>query len=143
MKKDVYYYLLSILDSWNNSFFITGDYRKATGLTLLIERPVNYDQDGEIIEQTFAELKNLLKSGLLCKGIYNQKKELLDIVKRKPVKVHTIISGIPFPISLINKLKEDAELTLDTLDVDVTNYLSYASFYEPQIEVLDFSVFKN
>jgi cell division GTPase FtsZ len=98
--------LTMLKDLWKKSIFLTGDYSKATAAAVIIERPENFDTDGVKINAMFSGAKEYIGSGYFCRGVYRQRE---GMIKKKPLTIATILSGIPAPIERINKLAEDVE----------------------------------
>jgi hypothetical protein len=72
----------------------------------VIERPENFDTDGKKIDTLFTGVKDFIGSGYFCRGVYRRKE---GVIKKKPLTIATILSGIPAPVDRINQLTEDVE----------------------------------
>lgn len=93
-------------DLWEKSLFLTGDYSRSTAAAVVIERPENFDTDGKKIDTLFTGVKDFIGSGYFCRGVYRRKE---GVIKKKPLTIATILSGIPAPVERINQLTEDVE----------------------------------
>ena len=141
-----------VKEMWENPIFLTGEKKNATGTALILERPSGFDRDGKAINRLFKEIKNTINSGLFCRGVYCNK-NITDLIRQKPMKIFTLLTGIPFPKEEISQLKQKAEGEINSLrdksndtelSFDLKDMVDFIQENngEPKIEMLDFTVFK-
>lgn len=109
-----------VLKMWMESPFLAGESKFSTGATVLIERPEGFDQDGTIIHDLYLELKKHLGSGIYCKGVYsansgNLVEKMKNAIMTRPIKIYTVLSGLPFPETEFVNLAEQAAQELASL----------------------------
>jgi cell division GTPase FtsZ len=109
---------LSVMEMWNNSFFITGDILAGKAIGIVVERPRDFDKDGILIDRLFSELKQHFKAGLIATGVYKSSLNLQETLrlKRKPVRIKAVVSGIPFPAAYLKELNEKAQKEIQILE---------------------------
>lgn len=132
-------------------------YFYAAGAALIIERPKGFDKDGGAINKLFAEMKETIKSGLFCRGVYaSDKIELLEKLSGAKISIFTLLSGLPFPaeqldemfIKAQNEIKniEDKKTKQKKIDYNMDQLISYieesTKEAKPQND-LDFRIFKD
>jgi cell division GTPase FtsZ len=97
---------LAVMEMLGNTFFIGGDVLQGKAVGVIVERPHDFDTDGAMIDRLFTELKNKFQAGLFCRGVYKSNLSLKETIslKRKPVRLVVIVSGIPYPVEFIRDL---------------------------------------
>ena len=113
---------LSMLEMLKDTIYITGDILKGTAVGVVIERPKDFDTDGLMIDRLFDEIKVKFGAGAICKGVYPSSltlKETLGI-KKKPVTIYLIVSGIPFPLDYLKALGEESRNEIKDLKAKET-----------------------
>ncbi len=70
-------------------------------------------------------------------GVYRRKE---GVIKKKPLTIATILSGIPAPVDRINQLDEDVEREM--ADIVAKRYMSELSL-KTKKPALDLTVFKD
>jgi hypothetical protein len=146
---------LSVMEIWKDSFFITGDILAGKAIGIVVERPQDFDKDGILIDRLFSELKQHFKAGLIATGVYKSNLNLQETLrlKRKPVRIKVVVSGIPFPAAYLKELNESAQKEIQILeeketreedlgiDFDLlTDFLRKSSGFKPA-QKIDLSVF--
>jgi cell division GTPase FtsZ len=150
---------ICIMELWRDTIFQTGDIEGALATAVVLERPADFDKDGQLIDNMFAALKDKFKAGLFCRGVYASKLNTADILKirKKPVRVLTVVSGAPFPKEYLQKFTQEADEELKIIydkakpenDLGIGNMLGVFRDYvvknngPKQGQKLDLSLFNN
>ncbi len=141
----------AVTEMWRSTVFECGDVARATAVALIIERPKSFDKDGQQINRLFEEIKKRVSSGRFCRGVYH-KEGLKDLLGAKPIKVFTLLAGLPFPEQKFSELKAQvdqemqdikAKRQLQELAVDLEPLLNFVNETNNDYveEELDFSIF--
>jgi cell division GTPase FtsZ len=143
--------------SWRNTVYLSGDVTKATAMAVVVQRPTGFDKGGNEINDLFESIKEAVPSGKFCRGVYFAD-NLLDraagvIGNGKPIRISSMLAGLPFPLEFFNKLKEQVDIEMaDVKDkkrredpsFDLDPYIDFVDqgIRKEVIEELDFTIFK-
>jgi cell division GTPase FtsZ len=122
-----------VLELMNSTIFLADpDLSQAKGAAVLIERPGNFDKDGQIIDRMYAKLKESIGAGMLCRGVYVNDKPFEKAAQifgnKKAVRCFVVVAGRRFPKTFIDRFytvaKDEAEAlkakqTPDDLDINI------------------------
>ncbi len=147
----------AVMQSWRDTVFVSGDVTQATAIAVVVQRPTGFDKGGQEINTLFEKMKEQIGSGKFCRGVYYND-SILDkaagaVGQGKPVKISSVVAGIPFPVNIVADLKGQVDREIadikqkqrrDSLDLDIGSYLSFVDQNNGEndsIEELDFTIF--
>lgn len=149
----------AVIRSWRETVFVTGDVTRATAIAVIVQRPSGFDRGGKEINELFEQIKRQTKSGKFCRGVYYNDsifgKAAGVVGQGKPVKISSVVAGVPFPLEVINRLKEQVDREMadirekqkkETIDLDLDAYLDFIGSGADEAaaaeEIPDFTIFE-
>lgn len=102
---------------WDNDIYLGGDVKEAKGVAVIVNRKEKR-KNGKKIDNLFNTVKQFFGSVHFVPGVYSVDNKIsfvdkirgaISTEKENPVEIHTMLTGLPFPIKRIKELDERAK----------------------------------